>query len=161
MPKLNIRRLAQAPLQFTLALMRIILCLGLVFSLSLTASAQSAAVDPCMLIDKADVIKVLGDIKEGPKPKEGLMKEKQCEWTNMSGSWLSVGVYSSEQWGLKKGDAFNLVEIKDLGDEAFSNKRGTDAELYVRKGKLMIEVRTSAGAEAARKTADIAVKKIP
>jgi hypothetical protein len=141
--------------------MRILICLALAFSLSISLRAEPAAVDPCTLVDKSDVVKILGDIKEGPKPKEGLMKEKQCEWTNLSGSWLSLGVYSSEQWGLKKGDAFNLVEIKGLGDEAFSNKRGTDAELYVRKGKLMIEVRTSAGAEAARKTADLAVKKIP
>jgi hypothetical protein len=141
--------------------MRTISCLALVSSLSIFAFAQTAAVDPCALIEKADITKILGEIKEGPKPKEGLMKEKQCEWTNMSGSWLNVGVYSSGQWGLKKGDASNLTEIKGLGEEAFSNKRGTDAELYVRKGKLMLEIRTSAGADAARKTADIAVKKIP
>ena len=100
--------------------------------------------------------KVLGEIKEGPKSKEGLMKEKGCEWTNMSGSWLSLSVYSSDSWGLKKGSANNPVDVKGLGEEAFSDKRGTDAELYVRKGKSILEVRTSAGSEAAKKAAELA-----
>lgn len=135
--------------------------LAFFLSLSIFAFAQTPEPDPCTLIDKAEVTKILGEIKEGPKPKEGLMKEKGCEWTNMSGSWLSVAVYSSEKWDLKKGSANNPVEIKGLGEAAFSDKRGTDAELYVQKGKSMLEVRTSAGAEVARKAAEAAFKRIP
>ena len=123
-------------------------------------TAQTAEPDPCALISKADVAKIFGEIKEGPKAKEGLMKEKQCEWTNMAGSWLSVSVYSSEQWGLKKGSGNNPVEVKGLGEEAFTDKRGTDAKIYVRKGQLMLEVRTSGGAEVARKVAELAAPKL-
>jgi len=141
--------------------MRIILCLGLALSVSASGFAQNAAIDPCTLVEQADVAKILGEIKEGPKAKEGLMKEKGCEWTNMSGSWLSVSVASAEQWGLKKGMANNPAELKGLGEEAFSDKRGTDAEIYARKGKWMIEVRTSAGSDVAKKTADLAIKKLP
>ncbi|MEP7015413.1 MAG: hypothetical protein ABI925_08240 [Verrucomicrobiota bacterium] len=133
----------------------------LIIAFSIFAFAQTPDLDPCTLIDKEDLAKIFGEIKEGPKPKEGLMKEKECAWTNISGSWLSVSVYSSERWGLKKGSANNPVDVKGLGEEAFSDKRGTDAELYVRKGKSILEVRTSGGSEVARKAAETAIKKIP
>lgn len=129
--------------------------------LTLTCIAQTPSVDPCSLLSKEDLTSVLGEIKEGPKAKEGLMKEKRCEWTNMSGSWLSLSVYTSDSWGLKKGSANNPVDVKGLGEEAFSDKRGTDAELYVRKGQSILEVRTSAGSEVAKKVAEIAIRKVP
>ena len=141
--------------------MRIILCLGLALSLSVPGLAQNPVVDPCTLVEQADVARILGEIKEGPNPKEGLLKEKGCEWTNMSGSWLSVSVASAEQWGLKKGMANSPAALKGLGEEAFSDKRGTTAEIYARKGKWMIEVRTSAGSDAAKKTAALAIQKLP
>ena len=130
---------------------------ALFFAASCFAQTQ---VDPSAMIDKAEIVKIFGEIKEGPKPKEGLMKEKQCEWTNMSGSWLTIGVYSSEQWGLKKGSGNNPADVKGLGEDAFTDKRGTDAEIYVRKGKLMLEVRTSGGSDVARKIAELTVPKL-
>ncbi|HVF71175.1 MAG TPA: hypothetical protein VM940_06170 [Chthoniobacterales bacterium] len=117
--------------------------------------------DPCALVPKEEVAKIIGEIKEGPTPHEGLMKEKECRWTNMSGSWLSIGLYSSEKWDLKKGSGNNPTDVKGLGDEAFTDKRGTDAEIYVRKGKWMLEVRTSSGSANARKVADYAITKMP
>ena len=141
--------------------MKAVFAVALVLTLVASGFAQTAVVDPCSLVSKEEMTKILGEIKEGPKAKEGLMKEKGCEWTNMSGSWLSLSVYSSDSWGLKKGSANNPVEVKDLGEEAFSNKRGTDAELYVRKGKSILEVRTSAGSEAAKKAAELATQKLP
>lgn len=141
--------------------MKTISCLALVVSMSIFALAQTPDVDPCSLMSKEEIAKILGELKEGPKAKEGLMKEKECEWTNMSGSWLSVGIYSAEKWGLKKGGGNNPVDVKGLGEEAYSDKRGTDAEFYVRKGKLMLEVRTSGGSDVARKAADLAITKLP
>lgn len=132
--------------------------------LALSVSALFGApadIDPCTLVTKEDVAKILGEIKEGPKPKEGLMKEKGCEWTNMSGSWLNLSVYEADQWGMKKMSANDPTEVKGLGEEAFANKRGTDAELYVRKGALILEVRTSSGKEVAKQVAETAIKKIP
>ena len=132
--------------------------LGVLFSLPLLA--EQPVTDPCQLIAKADLAAVLGEIKEGPKPKEGLMKEKQCEWTNTAGSWLSIGLLSADQWGMKKMGANNPSNVKDLGEEAYADKRGTDAELYVRKGNVLLEVRTSAGAAAALKAARLALAKL-
>ena len=105
--------------------------------------------------------KIIGEIKEGPKAKEGLMKEKACEWTNMSGSWLSIAISSADKWGLKKGSANNPTDLKGFGEEAFTDKRGTDAELYVRKGKWMLEVRASSGSANAQKVAQYVLAKMP
>ena len=136
--------------------------IGLTAALFLaTLCFAQTELDPCTLISKEDLVKILGEIKEGPKPKEGLMKEKLCEWTNMSGSWLSIGVYSSDKWDLKKGSANNAADVTGLGEGAFTDKRGTDAEIYVRKGKWMLEVRTSSGSANARKAAEIAIQKLP
>jgi hypothetical protein len=117
--------------------------------------------NPCEMIPKEEMAKIIGEIKEGPKAKEGLMKEKQCEWTNMSGSWLSLGISSADKWGLKKGSANNPADLKGFGEEAFTDKRGTDAELYVRKGKWMLEVRTSSGSANAQKVAQYVLAKMP
>jgi hypothetical protein len=123
--------------------------------------AADPDLNPCTLVPKEELAKIMGEIKEGPTPKEGLMKEQGCEWTNMSGSWLSVAVYSADKWGLKKGSANDPKEVTGLGEEAFTDKRGTDAEIYVRKGKWILEVRTSSGAANARKVADYAIAKMP
>lgn len=125
--------------------------------MSIFTFAQTPEVDPCSLLGKEEVAKILGELKEGPKTKEGLQKEKICEWTNMSGSWLEVSAYSSDRWGMVKGMANNPVDLSGLGEEAFTAKRGTDAEICVRKGKLMLEVRTSSG----RDVAELAIKKLP
>lgn len=141
--------------------MKILPSVLLLLTLAPLVHAQTPALDPCALIPKADLVRIMGEIKEGPKAREGLMKEKQCEWTNMSGSWLVLGISSAEGWEMRKRMANEPVDIAGLGEEAFSSKRGTDAELCVRKGKWMLEIRTSSGAPVARKIAEVAVKKLP
>jgi len=142
---------------------RMKLFIGLIALLCATefCFAADPDVNPCTLIPKEDLAKIIGEIKDGPTPKEGLMKEKECRWTNMSGSWLSIAVYSADKWGLKKGSGNDPKDVSGLGEEAFTDKRGTDAEVYVRKGKWMLEVRTSAGSANARKVAESALAKMP
>lgn len=123
--------------------------------------AADPEMNPCTLVPKEELAKIIGEIKDGPTPKEGLMKEKECQWTNMSGSWLSIAFSSADKWGLKKGLANDPKEVTGLGEEAYTDKRGTDAEIHVRKGKWMLEVRTSSGSANARKVADYAVAKMP
>lgn len=138
-----------------------IICALFVFSLTVSSFAQATEPDPCTLIAKAELEKIFGEIKEGPKAKEGLMKEKGCEWSNMAGSWINIFVYSADKLGLKKGMLNDPVDLTGLGDEAFTAKRGTDAEIYIRKGQLVLEVRTSSGAEVAKRAAQQALTKMP
>ena len=139
------------------------LLLGLIAVFCATRFCFAADLDPnpCTLIPKEELAKIIGEIKEGPTPKEGMMKEKECRWTNTSGSWLSIAVYSADKWGLKKGSGNDPKEVTGLGEEAFTDKRGTDAEIYVRKGKWILEVRTSSGSANARKVAESALAKMP
>jgi hypothetical protein len=123
--------------------------------------AADPEINPCTLVPKEELAKIIGEIKDGPTPKEGLMKEKECRWTNMSGAWLSIAVYPADKWGLIKGSANDPKDVIGLGEEAFTDKRGTDSEIYVRKGKWMLEVRTSSGSANARKVADLVVPKLP
>ncbi|MFN2508698.1 MAG: hypothetical protein ABR589_07980 [Chthoniobacterales bacterium] len=140
--------------------MRLFLCICAIASVARISFAEVPSADPCALISKEELSKILGEIKEGPKPKEGLMKEKQCDWTNVSGAWLTIGIYDAEKWSVKKMGANNPVDVQGLGEEAYSDKRGTDTELYVRKGKVALEVRTSAGSDVARKAAELAATKL-
>jgi hypothetical protein len=55
----------------------------------------------------------------------------------------------------------NPENISGLGEEAFVVKRGTDAEVYVRKGEWILEVRSSSGRAITQKVAELAVKKMP
>jgi hypothetical protein len=141
--------------------MKFLLGLVAVFYATQLCFAADPELNPCTLLPKEELAQIIGEIKEGPTPKEGLMKEKECRWTNMSGSWLSIAVYSQDKWGLKKGGANDPKYVTGLGEEAFTDKRGTDAEIYVRKGKWILEVRTSSGSPNARKVAESALAKLP
>jgi hypothetical protein len=141
--------------------MKIFIALITIVFATRLGSAAEPNLNPCTLVPKEELAKIIGEIKDGPTPKEGLMKEKECQWTNMSGSWLSIAVYSADKWGLKKGSANDPKDVTGLGEEAFTDKRGTDAEIYVRKGKWILEVRTSSGSANARKVAESAAAKLP
>ena len=102
--------------------------------------------DPCALVPKPEVAKIIGEIKE-VKTTEGLRKEKQCDYANMEGAWLKVSVSSADLWDVVKMAALDPEPIAGLGDEAYGFKRGTSREVHVRKGKLMLSVSSTVGAE--------------
>jgi hypothetical protein len=125
--------------------------------------AKAADPDPCTLVPKAEVEKIIGELKTSPKPDTGLQKEKECNYENMAGAWLKVRLYSSERWGMQKGivSEMNPTDIAGLGEEAFSVKRGSSIEVYVRKGALILEVSSTVGLEKTRKFAETAIKQLP
>ena len=130
----------------------------------LVASAHAAdpkAADPCSLLSKAEAAAAMGEIKGEPASKDGL-RGKKCSYDNMSGAWVTIELYSAEaHWELMKNLAVEVQELTGLGDAAFSAKRGNTRQVYVKKGTSMIEVDSSAGIDAARKVAAIAVKRLP
>ena len=125
------------------------------------APLWAADLDPCALLPKAEIAKIIGELKDEPKSATGLMKEKQCDYTNMEGAWLKVSLSSPENWGMQKGLAPDPIEIKSLGEEAFSTKRGTALEVWVRQGEIMLVVSSTVGLERTRKVAEAAFKKLP
>lgn len=125
--------------------------------------STAADPDPCALVPKAEAEKLIGELKTPPKPDTGLQKEKECNYENMAGAWLKVRVYSSERWGMQKGivSEMNPADITGLGEEAFSVKRGSSIEVYVRKGALILEVSSTVGLDKTRKFAEAAIKQLP
>jgi hypothetical protein len=125
--------------------------------------AGAAEPDPCALVPRIEVEKIIGQLKTAPKADTGLQKEKECNYENSEGAWLKVSIYSSERWGLQKGivSEMNPTDITGLGEEAFSVKRGTSMEIYVRKGALILEVSSTVGLEQTRKFAEAAIKQMP
>ena len=118
---------------------------------------------PCALVPRAEVEKIMGELKEAPKSEEGLQKEKECNYTNKEGAWLKASIYSSERWGLQKGivSEMNPSPLEGLGEEAFGVKRGSSYEVYVLKGKWILEISSSAGPDVAKKFAAASVKQLP
>jgi hypothetical protein len=114
-------------------------------------------------VPKAEIEKIIGELKDAPKADTGLQKEKTCDYTTMRGSWLKVSLYPSERWGMQKGivSEMNPTDVTGLGEEAFSVKRGSTCEIYVRKGKLILEVSSTVGLDLTRKFAEAAIKQLP
>jgi hypothetical protein len=134
-----------------------------IFLATVPTIAGAAEPDPCALVPKAEVEKIIGQLKTAPKADTGLQKEKECNYENMEGAWLKVSLYSSERWGLQKGivSEMNPIDITGLGEEAFSVKRGASMEIYVRKGALILEVSSTVGLDRTKKFAEAAIKQLP
>jgi hypothetical protein len=119
--------------------------------------------DPCALVTRAEAEKILGELKEAPKPDTGIQQEKECEYSTTTGAWLKVRLYSSKRWGMQKGTVseMNPTDLPGLGEEAFSVKRGTSYEIYIRKGTLILEVSSTVGADPSLKFAQRAATQLP
>jgi len=129
---------------------------------SLCACAAIAApvkVKADTLLKTNDVEAVIGKLKGAPKPDTGLMGESICKYENADGQWVNVSVYSSEKWGWKKGETSEMhpTPLAGLGEEAFWVKRGSDVEVYVRKGANLLEVDSSGGIKFAKPIAEKAL----
>jgi hypothetical protein len=113
---------------------------------------QSSNIDACALVTRAEAAALLGGLRRDPVPQTGYQQERECHYVSERGAQLSVSVYTADRWDLQKGIVSEMspVAVPGLGDEAFAVRRGTYAEVYVRKGALLLEVRGSAGMEVSR-----------
>src|SRR4051794_21385713 len=122
----------------------------LLLAVSLLAGAperKAEDVDACALVSAEEVKEVMGPLREAPHADTGLQKEKECRYLDADGQNLTLSVYTAERWGLQKGIVSEMDPHDEagLGDEAFSVRRGSSTEVYVKKGALMLEVRGTAG----------------
>ena len=127
------------------------------------AAEPVSVADPCALVTPPDMAVMFGELKEGPSPSTGLRDERQCNYTNMSGSWIKLSLYSGqERWDWEKGitNAQNPRAVGGLGDEAFAIKRGTDSVVYVRKGQSILELSCSCSSENAEAIARVATTRL-
>jgi hypothetical protein len=130
---------------------------------SAAAAAPVTSADPCALVTAQDMGVMFGELKEGPSPSTGLRDERQCNYTNMAGSWIKLSLYGGrERWDWEKGitNAQSPKDVGGLGDEAFAIKRGTDAVVYVRKAESILELSCSCPSEMAEAIARVATKNL-
>jgi hypothetical protein len=128
-----------------------------------TTASAVPGVDPCGLVTPTDMATMFGELKEGPLPSSGLRDERQCNYTNLSGSWIKLSLAAGqERWEWEKGitNAQNPREIGGLGDEAFAIRRGTDSVVYVRKGEAILELSCSCDAAVAEAIARVATSRL-
>ena len=130
---------------------------------TMTTGADTSKIDACSLVTKAEAAQVLGEIKREAETRTGLHDEKRCGYSNMNGNEVSFGVYSANFWESKRmaAEGLNTEDLAGLGEEAFSVKRGTTVQLYVRKKGFVLDVNSTAGKEAARRMAEKALDRIP
>jgi hypothetical protein len=128
----------------------------------LFAAETSPPLDPCALISREAVVKLIGELKDPPKADTGLQKEKECTYTTTTGAWLKVSLYSATRWGMQKGivSEMNPTDLPGLGEEAFAVTRGTTYEIYVLKGKWVLEVSSTVGPEASKQFAHTAAERM-
>src|SRR5436309_3157187 len=119
---------------------------------SSVASASVAAaedkipdIEACTLLDRNDVVRIFGPLRDEAKPHRGLRGEKDCRWRNEEGQWLKASLYGASRWELEKAIVSEMhpKPLANAGDEAFSVKQGTDSVVHVRKGGAVIEVSCS------------------
>jgi hypothetical protein len=119
-------------------------------------------IEACVLLDRGDVIRIFGALRDEAKPDRGLRGEKDCRWRNEQGQWLKTSLYGAGRWDLEKAIVSEMhpKPLANAGDEAFSVKQGTDSVVHVRKGGAVIEVSCSCGIEKSESLARMAAAKL-
>jgi hypothetical protein len=119
-------------------------------------------VEVCTLLDRADIVRIFGPLRDEAKPDRGLRGENDCRWRNEEGQWLKASLYGASRWELEKGIVSEMhpTPLANAGDEAFSVKQGTDSVVHVRKGGAVIEVSCSCGIEKSESLARMAAARL-
>jgi hypothetical protein len=133
-------------------------------SVETPAAAERVALpDPCLLVSTGDMAVMFGELKEGPLPSSGLRGERQCNYTNMQGSWIKLSLaFGRDRWAEDRGlfAAQMSRDLGGLGDEAYLVRRGTDAVVNARKGETLLELTCSCPDARAEAIARVAVQKL-
>jgi hypothetical protein len=119
-------------------------------------------IEACALLERADVVRIFGPLRDEAKPDRGLRGEKDCRWRNEEGQWLKASLYGASRWELEKGIVSEMHPrpLANAGDEAFSVKQGTDSVVHIRKGGAVIEVSCSCGLEKSETLARLAAGRL-
>jgi hypothetical protein len=119
-------------------------------------------IEACALLDRVDVIRIFGPLRDAAKPDRGLRGERDCRWHNEEGQWLKASLYGASRWELEKAIVSEMhpKPLANAGDEAFSVKQGTDSVVHVRKGGAVIEVSCSCGIEKSESLARMAIARL-
>lgn len=131
---------------------------------ALTASAAPPALDPCKLVTVAEMQQIVGPLSGAPKATDPKSGEITCTYSPAKGpSFVDVSLHDGDlaAWRKRNGGK-NPVALPEFGSDAFVNPDFQDfADLYVKKGSLILRVSMPKGPQAVEAVKAIARKALP
>ena len=115
---------------------------------STLASAAPVIPDPCKLITTAEIEQIVGRLKGPPKAGDIASGDVSCEYALVKApSWINIRLHDGDlsAWRQRNGGK-NSLSLPELGKDAFVNPdfEGS-ADLYAKKGGLILRVSTPNG----------------
>ena len=127
----------------------------------LAAKADPAIPDPCKLVTAAEMQQLVGPLKGAPRQGDIASGDVSCEYTPASGpAWLEVRLQEGElSYWRKRNGGPDAMSLPELGKDAFVNPDSEgSADLYAKKGNLVLRVSLPKGPKAVDTAKAIAKK---
>jgi hypothetical protein len=120
--------------------------------------------DTCKLITAAELEQIAGPLKGAPKPGDAASGDVSCEYKPAkTAAWISIRLHDGElsYWKSRNGGK-NPIALPEFGKDAFVNPdfEGS-ADLYAKKGNLILRISMPKGPTAVDMVKAIAKKALP
>lgn len=129
-----------------------------------TAAAAPAIPDPCKLVTVAEIQQIVGPLNGAPKATDPASGEITCSYTPAKGPrFVDISLHDGDlaAWKRRNGGK-SPVALPEFGTDAFVNPDFEDyADLYARKGNLILRVTLPKGPQAVENVKAIARKALP
>ena len=125
--------------------------------------AAPAVPDPCKLVTAAEVERIAGPLKGVPKPGDIASGDVSCEYKPAKTAWINVRLQEGElsYWKSRNGGK-NPLPLPEFGKDAFVNPDSEgSADLFAKKGNLVLRVSAPKGPMAVDMIKAIALKALP
>ena len=136
----------------------------LVSGSTLVLKAAPAIPDPCKLITQAELEQIAGPMKGAPKPGDIASGDVSCEFQPAkTPAWISIRLHDGElsYWKRRNGGT-NPLSLPEFGKDAFVNADSEgSADLFAKKGNLILRVSMPKGPTAVEMVKAIAKKALP
>ncbi len=120
--------------------------------------------DPCTLVSLAEIQQIVGPLDGAPKATDPKSGEITCTYKPSKGpSFVDISLHDGDlaSWRRRNGGK-NPVPLPDFGSDAFVNPDFQDsADLYAKKGNLILRVSMPKGPKAVETVKAIARKALP
>lgn len=128
---------------------------------TLAATAAPAVPNPCTLVTAAEVQQIVGPLKGAPKATDPASGEVTCSYTPAKGpSFVDVSLHDGDllAWKSRNGGK-SPVALPEFGKDAFVNPDFENfADLYAKKGNLILRITMPKGPQAVESVKAIARK---
>jgi hypothetical protein len=133
--------------------------------LALAAMAAPAIPDPCKLVTVPEIQQIVGPLAEPPRATDPASGEITCTYTPAKGpSFIDVTLMDGDLavWRKRNGGKTPVSLPSQFGKDAFVNPDFEDwADLYAKKGNLILRVTMPKGPASVEAVKAIAGKALP